>query len=66
MVRGNWDGADSEALFLRDAHAGACRFFDGVLGPGYNALHADHFTSKSAAFAAAAEGAARRRGPYPE
>ena len=43
MVRGNWNGADAEALFLRDAHAGACRFFDGVLGPGYNALHADHF-----------------------
>jgi hypothetical protein len=42
-VRRDWGGNDAEALFLRDAHAGACRFFDGVLGPGYNALHADHF-----------------------
>ncbi|MEJ8852591.1 extensin family protein [Variovorax rhizosphaerae] len=31
------------APFLRDAHAGACRFFDGVLGPDYNAVHYDHF-----------------------
>ncbi|MEJ7688526.1 MAG: extensin family protein, partial [Variovorax sp.] len=36
------DEADAEALFLREAHAGACRFFDGVLGPDYNAVHADH------------------------
>ncbi|MDB5744541.1 MAG: Extensin family protein [Polaromonas sp.] len=33
----------SEALFLSSAHDGACRFFDGVLGPGYNAVHRDHF-----------------------
>ncbi|MFM9926359.1 extensin family protein [Variovorax sp. H27-G14] len=31
------------ALLLRDAHTGACRFFDGVLGPDYNAAHRDHF-----------------------
>jgi hypothetical protein len=42
-VRRDWGGNDAEALFLRDAQAGACRFFDGVLGPDYNALHADHF-----------------------
>ncbi|RZL91663.1 MAG: extensin family protein [Variovorax sp.] len=42
-VQHGWDRDDAEALFLRDAHAGACRFFDGVLGPGYNAVHADHF-----------------------
>lgn len=42
-VRRDWGGNDAEALFLRDVHAGACRFFEGVLGPGYNALHADHF-----------------------
>lgn len=42
-VRRDWEGSDAEALFLRDAHAGACRFFDGVLGPDYNAVHADHF-----------------------
>ncbi|VTU28354.1 hypothetical protein H6CHR_02971 [Variovorax sp. PBL-H6] len=39
----DWGGDDAEALFLRDAHAGACRFFEGVLGPDYNELHADHF-----------------------
>jgi len=32
-----------EAAFLRDAHKGACGLFDGVLGPDYNAVHADHF-----------------------
>lgn len=34
---------DPAALLLRDAHRGACRFFDGVLGPDYNAVHRDHF-----------------------
>ena len=34
---------DLDALMLTDAHRGACRFFDGVLGPDYNALHRDHF-----------------------
>lgn len=33
----------SEARFLRDAHDGACSYFDGALGPDYNAVHADHF-----------------------
>ena len=31
------------ALMLQDAHAGACRYFKGVLGPDYNAAHRDHF-----------------------
>lgn len=31
------------ALLLEDAHAGACRYFKGVLGPDYNAAHRDHF-----------------------
>ncbi|RYZ11783.1 MAG: extensin family protein [Comamonadaceae bacterium] len=35
--------ADRDAGFLREAHRGACRYFDGVLGPEYNAVHADHF-----------------------
>jgi hypothetical protein len=34
---------DSAALLLLDAHRGACRFFNGVLGPDYNAAHSDHF-----------------------
>ncbi len=32
-----------EAAWLRAVHAGACRYFDGVLGPDYNAAHSDHF-----------------------
>lgn len=32
-----------EAALLRDLHAGACRYFDGVLGPDFNAVHRDHF-----------------------
>jgi hypothetical protein len=31
------------SAFLRDAHAGACLYFDGVLGPDYNAVHRNHF-----------------------
>lgn len=43
-VRRDWSGnGDSADLMLRDAHRGACRFFDGVLGPDYNAAHGDHF-----------------------
>lgn len=38
------DGAGNpEAAFLRELHDGACAYFDAVLGPGYNAAHADHF-----------------------
>jgi hypothetical protein len=33
---------DSAALLLLDAHRGACRYFNGVLGPDYNAVHRDH------------------------
>ena len=35
--------ADPEALLLDDIHAGACKYFKGVLGPNYNAVHRDHF-----------------------
>lgn len=41
-VRRDWAGAAPEAALLREAHRGACGVFDGVLGPGYNAAHADH------------------------
>lgn len=34
--------SDPEALFLRELRDGACRFFRTVLGPDYNAAHADH------------------------
>jgi hypothetical protein len=44
-----WQDADAatvpgpDALLLKEAHSGACRFFNGVLGPDYNAVHRDHF-----------------------
>ncbi|MEO6322737.1 MAG: extensin family protein [Polaromonas sp.] len=34
---------DAEAQMLADVHQGACRFFSGVLGPDYSAVHRDHF-----------------------
>lgn len=43
-VRRDWPKLGTpESAFLRAVHAGACRFFDVVLGPGYNAAHHDHF-----------------------
>jgi hypothetical protein len=43
-VQRDWPRTSSaEARFLRDAHDGACRYFEGALGPDYNAVHADHF-----------------------
>lgn len=42
-VARDWDGSGPAAQFLGTVHAGACGFFDGVLGPAYNAAHADHF-----------------------
>jgi hypothetical protein len=37
-----WNGGLEEQNFLREVHAGACRHFATVLGPGV-ALHHDHF-----------------------
>lgn len=44
-VRNDWnnDRQPRKAAFLRDIHRGACVAFDVVLGPDYNADHADHF-----------------------
>lgn len=39
----DWPGEGPRAAFLRAVHAGACRFFDVVLGPDRNAAHRDHF-----------------------
>jgi len=41
-VARDWSGTGPEAAFLRAIHAGACRWFGVVLGPGYNAAHRDH------------------------
>ncbi len=43
MLAGDWTGSPARAAFLRDVRDGACRFFDVVLGPDYNAAHRDHF-----------------------
>ena len=42
-ILGDWQGDGEGARFLREVRGGACRFFDGVLGPDYNAAHHDHF-----------------------
>ena len=41
-VAKDWTSATDAARFLRDVDAGACRFFDAVLDPDYNAAHRDH------------------------
>ena len=43
-VQQDWSqGTSAEQQFLRTIHASACRRFGTVLGPAYNADHADHF-----------------------
>jgi hypothetical protein len=42
-VRRHWNEPGVEGQFLRTLHAGACRFYDAVLGPEYDAAHRDHF-----------------------
>lgn len=39
----DWEEGGANAAFLREVRAGACRFFDAVLSPDYNAAHRDHF-----------------------
>ncbi len=38
----DWKETSPESRFLHDVRDGACRFFDGVLSPDYNAAHRDH------------------------
>jgi hypothetical protein len=38
----DWPEASAESRFLHDIRDGACRFFDAVLSPDYNAAHRDH------------------------
>ena len=42
-VRRDWGADSAKGRFLADVHALACTFFNTVLGPDYNAAHADHF-----------------------
>ena len=39
----DWDDTGPKGAFLRDIRDGSCDVFRGVLGPEYNAAHADHF-----------------------
>jgi len=39
----DWEEGGEIAAFLKEVRTGACRFFDGVLSPDYNAAHRDHF-----------------------
>jgi hypothetical protein len=41
-VARDWHGDDAPGRFVREVHAGACRFWNVVLGPDYNAAHRDH------------------------
>jgi hypothetical protein len=63
VLRG-WKGGQEEQNFLREVHAGACRNFATVLGPGADAFHYDHFH-----FDLARHGRAGNRSicrPYPQ
>ena len=42
-VLDGWPQDGPEAEFLRSISQSACRYFSTVLGPDYNAAHADHF-----------------------
>ncbi len=42
-VQQGWNGSPQEQAFLRALHRSACRRFGTVLGPDYNAAHANHF-----------------------
>jgi hypothetical protein len=42
-VLDGWNGDASEARFLKSVRASACRRFNTVLSPDYNADHRDHF-----------------------
>lgn len=41
-IAGDWAGDDQAGRFLRVIRDGACHWFNGVLGPEYNAAHHDH------------------------
>ena len=42
-VLSGWNGDKAEQAFLRRLHQSACKRFSTVLGPDYNAAHANHF-----------------------
>lgn len=44
------DASGPVARLLHEAHRGGCRWFDGALGPDYNAAHRDHFHFETGGF----------------
>ena len=50
-VARDWAGEDEPARFLRALHAAGCTWFDGAIGPDYNAAHRDHFHLDRGGFA---------------
>lgn len=42
-VRQHWREDSDRGAFLKSVHDGGCKVFSVVLGPDYNAAHADHF-----------------------
>jgi hypothetical protein len=42
-VLGDWREDTPAGRFLRQIHAGACRYFRVAIGPEYNAAHRNHF-----------------------
>lgn len=43
QVLRDWGTDTPKGRFLAEAHRGACRYFNAVLGPNYNAEHRNHF-----------------------
>ncbi len=39
----DWSSDAAQGAFLHQLHDGGCRWFNGALGPEYNAAHRDHF-----------------------
>ncbi len=58
-------GGEQEKAFLREALAGACNVFTTVLGPGYNALHYNHFHLDLAQHGRSSTGPRRICKPHP-
>jgi hypothetical protein len=46
-LKRDWDGTDDVSKYLKWIRDDSCRWFSTVLGPDYNALHADHFHLQS-------------------
>lgn len=51
-VLDDWEveGKTANSEFLHEVHAAACRYFGTVLGPEYNAAHANHFHVDTSSF----------------